>query len=100
MNLENPSTLERHDEPLPSYQGTEPPSTGKPRRHGWIWLLVLILVGVGVYYYLRSHSNPATAAPSAAQSPGGSPGRGAGAIPVVAARARKGDIGVYVTGLG
>ena len=37
---------------------------------------------------------------SGGQAPGGRPGSGSGAIPVVAAVAHKGDIGVYFTGLG
>jgi membrane fusion protein, multidrug efflux system len=102
MNLEKPSTLDRHDlqEPMPSYQPTEPPPSGETKSHGWIWLLVLVLVGLGVYYYFRTHSNSANAAASASQTAGGRLGRGSGVIPVVAARARKGDIGVYFTGLG
>ena len=50
--------------------------------------------------FFRSQASPAKAASDSAQSPGGRSGRGSGAIPVVAARARKGDIGVYFTGLG
>jgi multidrug efflux system membrane fusion protein len=101
MNLEKPDTLDQHDlqETLPSYPMTEAPPPGKPKRYGWLWLVILVLVGLGVYYY-RSHANSANAASDSAQSPGGRPGRGSGAIPVVAALARKGDIGVYYTGLG
>ena len=101
MNLEKPNTLDRHDveETMPSFQMTEAPPPGKPKSYGWLWLVILALVGLGVYYY-RSRATPATAVSDSAQSPGGRPGRGAGAIPVVAARAHKGDIGVYFTGLG
>ena len=102
MNLEKPNTLDRHDlqETMPSFQMTEAPPPGKPKRYGWLWLVILVLVGLGVYYYFRSHANSAKAASDSAQSPGGRPGRGSGAIPVVDAIARKGDIGVYFTGLG
>ncbi|MFZ0960937.1 MAG: MdtA/MuxA family multidrug efflux RND transporter periplasmic adaptor subunit [Terriglobia bacterium] len=102
MNLEKPNTIDGQDlqETLPSFRISEPPSPVKPKRHGWLWLVVLVLVGLGVYYYYRSHANPAKAASDSAQSPGGRPGRGSGAVPVVDAIARKGDIGVYLTGLG
>jgi len=102
MNLEKPDTLDRQDvqETMPSYQMTEAPPPGKPKRYGWLWLVILVLVGLGVYYYFRSQANSAKAASDSAQSPGGRSGRGSGAIPVDAARARKGDIGIYDTGLG
>ena len=102
MNLEKPDTLDRQDvqETMPSYQMTEAPPPGKPKRYGWLWLVILVLVGLGVYYYFRSQANSAKAASDSAQSPGGRSGRGPGVIPVDAARARKGDIGIYDTGLG
>jgi len=105
MNLEKPNTLDRHDvqETRRSFRRIKPPPPGKPKRYGWLWLVNLVLVGLGVYYYyyyFRPHANPAKAASDSAQSPGGRSGRGSGAIPVVAATARKGDIGVYFTGLG
>jgi multidrug efflux system membrane fusion protein len=101
MNLEKPNTLDRHDlqETMPSFQMTEAPPPGKPRKHGWLWLVIVVLVGLGIYYY-RSRTNPAKAASDSAASPGSRPGRGSGAIPVVDAIVRKGDIGVYFTGLG
>jgi multidrug efflux system membrane fusion protein len=102
MNLEPPNALDRHDlqETLPSFPTTGPPHSGKPRKYGWLWLVILVLVGVGAYYHFRSPASPAKAVSGAAQPPGGMPGRGSGAIPVVAAIARKGSIGVYFTGLG
>jgi multidrug efflux system membrane fusion protein len=103
MNLEKPDTLDRHEVQgsMPTFQMTEVPPPEKPKRYGWLWLVILVLVGSGVYYYyFRTHANAAKAASDSAQSPGGRAARGAGAIPVVAARARKGDIGVYFTGLG
>ena len=101
MNLEKSNTLDRHDvqEPMPTFQMNEAPPPGKRKRYGWLWLAILVLAGLGVYYF-RSHAGAAKVASDAAQSPGGRPGRGSGAIPVVGATARKGDIGVYDTGLG
>ena len=102
MNLEQPNTLERHDvrEPLPSFGTNDPPHSGKPRRYGWVWLVVLVLAGVGVYYYFHSRAKSSTAATNPTQLQGAGAGRGAGIVPVVAAVARKGNIGVYLTGLG
>ena len=102
MNLEQPNTLDRQQmqETLPSIGSTDPSPSGKPRKYGWLWLVILVIAGVGVYYYFHARANAAHAAASAAQGPGGNLGRGSGAIPVVLAQARKGDIGVYFTGLG
>ena len=102
MNLEKPSTLEGQDlqESVPSYQLPDSSPPGSSKGHGWIWLVILVVVGLGVYYYFRSHSNSAAAASTTTEAPGGKAGRGGGAVPVVAAEARKGDIGVYFTGLG
>ena len=101
MNLEQPNTLDRHDvqEAMPGFQMSEVPPPGKRKRYGWLWLVILVLVGLGVYYF-RSRASSAKAASDSALAPGGRAGRGAGAIPVVAASVRKGDIGVYFTGLG
>ena len=102
MNLEQPNTLDRQQlqETVPNFGMTDPSHSGKPRKYGWLWLVILVIAGVGVYYYFHSRGNAANAAASAAQGPGGKAGRGSGGIPVVVAEARKGDIGVYFTGLG
>jgi multidrug efflux system membrane fusion protein len=101
MNLEKPNTLEQNglQETVPGFRISDTPPPPKPRKRGWLWLVILVLVGLG-YYYFRSHANPAKAATETAPAPAGKAGRGMGAIPVVAARARKGNIGVYLTGLG
>jgi multidrug efflux system membrane fusion protein len=71
------------------------PGSGK----GWIWLLVLVVAAAAAYYfYSRASAKPGAADAPAAGGPGGR--RGFGAVPVVAARARKGDISVYVEALG
>jgi multidrug efflux system membrane fusion protein len=82
-----------------------------PRRR-WIWplALVLILAAAGAYWYLYMQPAPAG---GSAQRPGGDaaqrPGRsGAGggpnaanrSTPVVAAPVKKGDVSVYMAGLG
>ena len=68
------------------------------KRRWWLWLLVLALLGGGVYFLRPKFSDPkASSTPSTGT---GTRARGPGATPVVAARAGKGDIGVFITGLG
>jgi len=102
MNQQHPrSAVEDVMPPLPT---VEPPASGagggQPRRshRHWLWLLVLVVLAVGVYIARGKKGAPPTAS-GATSSPGGRP-RGLGVIPVVAARASKGNIGVYLTGLG
>jgi len=57
-----------------------------------------VVVVVGIYYF-RSRSSAPTATSGAAGPPGGA-ARGPMVIPVVAARTHKGDIGVFINGLG
>jgi membrane fusion protein, multidrug efflux system len=96
MNKQHPpSTVEDLTTPLPTI---EPPPSRARSRKTWIWLLVLVLLGVGVYFARGRKGAPTTN--NATATPAGGRPRGFGAIPVVAARAEKGNIGVYYTGLG
>jgi membrane fusion protein, multidrug efflux system len=96
MNKQDPpSTLEDLTTPVPTL---EPPPSHARRRKTWIWLLALVLLGVGVYFARGKKGAPATS--NATSAPAGGRPKGFGAIPVVAARAEKGNIGVYYTGLG
>ena len=90
--------------PTPMEQATltPPPVTKSPNRRPsrlrWLWLPVLALVGIGAWYFWpKAGATPSTS--SGGTSKGGKKG-GSGVIPVVAAKARKGDIAVYITGLG
>ena len=71
---------------------------GAPRRSRrvWVWLAVLVLAAA-IAYYFWSKKNPAGGASEAAAQ---AQKKGPAAIPVVAAKARKGNIPVYFTGLG
>jgi multidrug efflux system membrane fusion protein len=66
------------------------------RSFAWLWVsLLLIAVGVGGYFvYKRIHEAPA------AGGPGGRPGGRGAMAPVVVATARKGDMNIYLDGLG
>jgi len=71
------------------------------RRRIWIWLVLLALLGAGAYLFWMRH--PGTQASTEKDGAGGHQGGRGGAggvVPVVGTRAKKGDIGVYDTGLG
>jgi multidrug efflux system membrane fusion protein len=68
--------------------------TSRSRRHWWIWLLLIALIAGGAYLYSTIEAKKAAlAAKQAAAAANRS-------VPVAAVPARKGDIGVYLTGLG
>lgn len=94
MDHPTPTALETIRPPAP--QEVE----RKPRRRAvrpWLWLLILVLLGTGAWLLLPRFWNPQPANPSGA----GRRGRGgSGPVPVVAAIAQKGNVGVYFTGLG
>jgi multidrug efflux system membrane fusion protein len=74
---------------------------GKParKRHRWIYFVVFLLLAAGAFLFF-SHGRGAQV--NAAASGTAKNGKNAAPppIPVVASEARKGNIGVYVTGLG
>jgi len=65
------------------------------RRRVWVWLCVLLVVGLSAYFLWSMFAN-AKAKSAAAKAAA----KGPAPIPVVAATSRKGDIGVYYSGLG
>jgi len=80
---------------------TEPPP--RPPRRGWIgWVVVLALVGVGYWQWPRLKALlPSAQTTSQGSAKGGRGRRGAGgAAQVVASRATRGNIKVFITGLG
>ncbi len=93
-----------HPTPTEIQPGTPPPRRNREEQQppskskGWVWLVVLVAVGAASYYYWpkiqQYFSGPAPAATT-----GKGKGKGGTAL-VVAARAKKGNIGVYDTGLG
>jgi len=73
---------------------TQPPKP-RPSGRGWLWLLVLALVGVAAWYLWPKAGAMLTTTPAAGAGAGKK--GGGGVVPVVAAKAWKGDIGVYIT---
>src|SRR6266436_8896651 len=90
----SPAALE-HGNARPS---KDVPGQKSRSRRGWLWLSILVLVGAGAYFLW-----PRNTGTKSGGTKGGAAGKGSRgplATPVVAAKARKGDIGVYFTGLG
>ncbi len=87
---------------VPPQQREKPPQKPRSGRR-WPWVLVLLAAAVAVayHYWPKSGANGNSATSIASPiTAGGRGGRGPGITPVVAARAKKGDIPVYVDALG
>jgi len=75
-------------------------------RHWWIWLLIIVLAGAGYWYYRSQNAQPAAASSSGAAGASGATGAKAASgakgfvVPVVVATATRGDLPVYLNGLG
>ena len=94
--------LKSIDLPEPETRETSAAQPAKSR--WWLWIAVLAVVGVAVWYYRGAHST--SEADGKAGAPG-APGQGGpggfymtGPVPVVVATAQKGDLPVYLIGLG
>jgi len=92
------------DSPLqqqtPAPGSAAPALTRKPRRV-WVWLIALLAAGAAAYFLYERFAPAQTAAPSPARRPGpGGLKGGGGPTPVVAAPARKGDVDIFINGLG
>jgi multidrug efflux system membrane fusion protein len=71
-------------------------------RQWWLWLLLLALAGAGIYFYFMAPQKTEQTPPqnAAAKSGGKRNGNGGQPMPVVAAKAKTGDIDIYLNGLG
>lgn len=94
MNPQTP-TVPEESKPRPALP--PPDHEGRRSSSGWIWFVVLVLIAAGAYYW---YSKRAGNAASTAATPSSQGKRGGGLVQVVAARAQKGNIPVYVTALG
>jgi multidrug efflux system membrane fusion protein len=93
----------------PTVNSEPPPPTVNPAParkssgRGWLLVLFVILAGTAVYYFwfVPKQKSDSAGKTEAGATNGKKGGRGGGGpIPVVATKARKGNIGVYLSGLG
>ena len=75
----------------------QPPSPARSGRRWWIGVVLVCLLAAGTYLFLVRKDKPQTQLPGTSKSGQKSM---APPTPVVALPARKGDMGVYLTGLG
>jgi multidrug efflux system membrane fusion protein len=75
------------------------PPSSKKKSHGWVWVIVLCLAGGAAYYYYPKFF-PGTAEAQSQGPKGANDKSGGRAVPVIAALSRKGDMPVYLNGLG
>jgi multidrug efflux system membrane fusion protein len=94
MEKEKSATLETPD---PLHKLHRDLNDLKPRKKGrwWTWPLSLIILGAGAYYLYTAAGKQAATASSTKSGK-----KGDRNVPVVAISARKGNIPVYLTGLG
>ncbi|MDR3414708.1 MAG: efflux RND transporter periplasmic adaptor subunit [Nevskia sp.] len=77
-----------------------PNGPARLRRIRRIGLSSLLLASAAAAYFLTGKTQPVANAPAPAPTPAAAPRKGAAPIPVLAAAAVSGDIGVYLNGLG
>ena len=91
--MSTPTTIEGNE--VQVRPSISPGLPGKaPKRRWWVWLLALAVLGYGAYRVRKG-----LVAPQATTAAQGANLR-LPSVPVVAAKTQKGDIGVYITGLG
>ena len=84
-------------------RGTRDSTAARPaKRRWWLWIVVLGLAAIGIWYFRGTRSTSEADSKAAGQSGRGrgGPGSAGFTVPVVVATAEKGDLPVYLIGLG
>jgi multidrug efflux system membrane fusion protein len=86
----------------PGGPAAPPPPQRRHRssKYGWLWFILLLIVAVVTYFLWPKIFGTSKSGTSTSKSGKGAKGAGAAPTNVVAVRARRGNIGVYFTGLG
>jgi multidrug efflux system membrane fusion protein len=85
-------------EPVPLASAAPASTPAPPSRRRWRWVVILLVLAVIAYFVGSKIAGGKTSAPETAKGKG--KGEAGQTSPVVTATARRGDIGVYFTGLG
>jgi len=88
---------------LPNRGARDSSATEPVKSRWWLWIVVLGLIAISIWYYRAAHSTSEAGAKGVPGSYGkGGPGDYGmfGPVPVVVATAQKGDLPVYLIGLG
>ncbi|HKV24239.1 MAG TPA: MdtA/MuxA family multidrug efflux RND transporter periplasmic adaptor subunit [Candidatus Acidoferrum sp.] len=87
---------------LPERSTRDSSATTPAKSRWWLWVIALLVIALGVWYFRAERSTSEAESKTAA----GAPGRGRGGfggnftVPVVVSTAEKGDLPVYLIGLG
>jgi multidrug efflux system membrane fusion protein len=90
LELSDPESTSTHEAPGSRSAGSR----------AWVWLLLAVLAIAGFWYYRASHSRNAASAGAPGQPKAGPSAPGNFSVPVVVVAATKGDLPVYLNGLG
>ena len=90
---------------LPEPGTREASAARSAKSRWWLWIVVLAVVALGIWYYRGTHSTSeaggrASGGAGNAKGPGGFADFANMVVPVVVASAQKGDLPVYLVGLG
>jgi membrane fusion protein, multidrug efflux system len=91
---------------LPEPGTRESSAAGPAKSRWWLWIVVLGVLALGIWYYRGTHSTSEAGGRASgggaanAKGPGGFPDFANMVVPVVVASAQKGDLPVYLVGLG
>jgi len=88
---------------LPEPGARESSAAQPAKSRWWLWILILAVVAIGIWYYRGARSTSEAGGKATAGKSGkgrGGPGAGGFTVPVVVATAQRGDLPVYLIGLG